>query len=241
MGSETVQTVKVVVAGDASGSKRAFTETEAAAGSAASKIKAHFSNVMGALSSNQALAPIMGTFSEFQGMFQGLSDKAGNLGEKFSKVGLGVAGVGGALTMLGDKGKVADQQLAQAFTNAGANVDDYGKQISATVDHMAKYGYTAEETKTSLQTLVQATKNPTLSLKDMAIAADLAAAKHESLSTATNQLAQIIAGKGTKTLQTLGITVSKTSVTVRDAHQGSARRRQGRRGGGLLEAGAAAA
>jgi phage-related protein len=212
----TVETVKVVVAGDATGGKKALSETEQAAGSAASKIKAHFSNIWSGLSENEALAPIMGTFNELGGLFSGLSEDAKGLGDKLSNIGMVAAGVGGALVVFGDKDKTAAQQLGQAFTDAGFNIANYKGQVDHTVSSMAKFGYTAPQVDGALQTLVQATRNPKTAFNDMGIAANLAAARHESLGQAATQVAQILAGKGTRTLAQYGITVTAQQKKTKD-------------------------
>lgn len=208
MADQQVKQVKVVVAGDASGAKAAFNETESASASVASKIKSHFAGVFSALSNNPALSGITGMFSELSGTFDGLSEKSENLSDKVTKVGLAAAGVGGALTMMSQGDQQASQQLAAAFQDAGYNIDDYKDKIDGTVKSMANFGYNSEEAQGALQTLVQATGNPTKALNDMGLAANLAAARHESLGTAATQVAEIMQGKGTRTFAEFGITIT---------------------------------
>lgn len=218
-GDTTVKNVKVVVAGDASGAQNALNETEATAGAVASKIKSHFAGVFSTLSNNPALSGFTSMFSELSSSFDGLNDKAETLSDRVSKVGLATAGVGGALTMMSQGDAQAESQLAQAFQNVGANLDDYKGKVDTTVGAMAKFGYTSEQTYGALQTLVQATGSPTKAFNDMGVAANLAAARHESLGAAATQVAQILAGKGTKALSDFGITVTKTKGSTTDYQQ----------------------
>jgi len=207
MSGSQSRNVQVNIVGDSSklqsATKKGADSTEAMA----SRIGGAMRTMAGTISSSfgGALEPVMSTVSGLGDALDTLREKGVTVGKVM--LGIGSAGVsaGVGLSMLGSKEQQANQQLSQAFTDAGQNLDDYKDRVDSTVGSMAKYGYTSDQVKDALAQLVTATKDPTKSLNLMQTAADLAATKHESLSTAVSQLTQIVAGKGTRTLQSLGI------------------------------------
>jgi hypothetical protein len=206
------RTVQVNIVGDSSKLSGAMKKAGDDTTSAASRISSAWRGVASSLSGafGGALDPVMSQLS-------GLSDSLDSLHEKGLSVGGAMVGIGAAglaagtgLQILGSKEQAASAQLSQAFDNVGASMSDYSDKIDGSVKSMAKFGYTGDQVKTSLAQLVTATKNPAQSLNLLQTAANLAALKHESLSTATEQLVKVVSGKGTKTLSDLGITMAKT-------------------------------
>lgn len=218
-GDTQVKNVKVVVAGEASGAKRAFAETEQGAGAAVSKIKAHFSSLFSSLNSSGVLGPFSDMVAQIGQTFDTLGGKAQSAGEKVARIGVAGAGIGGFLTLASQSDQQAARQLGQAFTDVGQNVEDYKGKIDAAHGSMAKFGYTAPQVDNALQQLVQATKDPTESLKLMGTAANLAAARHISLEAATQQLVQVIGGRGARVAAQLGLHFTKTANSAQQLTQ----------------------
>src|SRR5581483_9627746 len=186
MSGSQSRNVQVNIVGDSSklqsATKKGADSTEAMA----SRIGGAMRTMAGTISSSfgGALEPVMSTVSGLGDALDTLREKGVTVGKVM--LGIGSAGVsaGVGLSMLGSKEQQANQQLSQAFTDAGQNLDDYKDRVDSTVGSMAKYGYTSDQVKDALAQLVTATKDPTKSLNLMQTAADLAATKHESLSTA---------------------------------------------------------
>ncbi len=210
----TVKTVKVVVAGEVSGARNALDSLASKSQSVASQVQGHFRNLFGALNASGQLSGMLGQFSSVLSMLDQIDLKSKGIGNKLAGAGVGLAGAGGALILGAQKDVQAQAQLKQAFENTGNSFDDYKDKVEQADKSMAKYGYTADETDQGLRRLVTATRDPKEALKDLSIAANLAAEKHEDLGSAVNQMAMIIAGKGTKVLQQLGIQNTVVSVTA---------------------------
>jgi len=186
----------------ATGSEGASKRIAAAFGALASAAK----NVLGGE---------LGELAERAGSaLEGVAEHGKSMGAKLAATGVATAGIGAALVAMGDKGKAADQQLAQSFENSGHSIDDFGEEIEKNVKHLAKFGDSAPEVKTALMKINDATGDPKKSLDLLGEAADLAASKHESLTTAADQMAKIVAGKGTKILATYGITMDNAKAST---------------------------
>lgn len=199
----------------AKASKEAADKIATAQQEAAGRAKKAFSSTFSAIGNayGSAFGPIFDNLSLLGGAFDGAAEKGHRLSKMVTGIGVSAAGVGGALTVFGSADKQAFDQLSQAITNTGGDISTYKSQIDEAVKRQAKFGHTAGETYNALQTLTQASGSPTKALKMMGLAADLAAAKHESLTSASDQLAKILVGKGGKALSSFGITMSKTGST----------------------------
>ncbi len=197
----------VVLAGDARAATRAFKETGDSAEREAGRIGPAFRTAGSALSG--AMGPAAGealeTLEKFGPALDAIKEKGATAGQKLGGVGLGIAGLGGTLAMIGSGSKAADQQLEQALENSGHSLDEFSDRIDSTVGSMAKFGYEDDEVKGSLQTLTQATNDPKKALDLMSTAADLAASKHVSLQSASESLAKIMGGRGSRDLALYGI------------------------------------
>lgn len=197
----------VVLAGDARAATRAFKETGDSAERESGRIGPAFASAGTALST--ALGPGIGESLDSLGKFgpalDSIKDKSLGAGQKLAGVGVGVTGLGVALSTIGSGSKAADQQLEQAITNSGHTLDDFSGRIDKTVTSMAKFGYEDDEVKNSLQSLTEATGDPQKALDLMGTAADLAASKHISLHDASDKLAKLMNGKGTRELSGYGI------------------------------------
>ena len=101
-------------------------------------------------------------------------------------------------------------RLGVAFKNVGLNVKDYTKGIEEAEKAGRKLGFTDEETKTSLGSLITATGDYGKAVKDLAVAQDIARFKGVSLQDATKMLTMAMTGSQRAAKQ-LGITVPTVS------------------------------
>lgn len=142
--------------------------------------------------------------------FEGMGAKAQSGFGKISAASAGLAGVGIALQTFASGSQRAEGQLKASVEATGASFEDYGKQIDAASSKMARFGHDDVDTADALRILTQSTNDTGAALKDLQLVADLAAAKHESLSSAAQQVALIYAGN-TRLLKQYGITLHVTA------------------------------
>src|SRR6516165_10026896 len=178
---------------------------------AAGKMASAFKGVTGALGP-EILGPFSGAIDGISTALDKVSEHGKSIGPMMAGVGVGVAGVGAALSVMGSKDQASHQQLQAAIAATGKSYDDYGGQVDAAIKHQEKFGNTADETQDALRILTQATGDPATALKYLGEASDLAAAKHESLSTAAEQLGRTYNGSA-KLLKQFGVD-SVPSATV---------------------------
>ncbi len=139
--------------------------------------------------------------SKGQGFKQAMSD----LGGATLAVGaVGIAAVGVEAVKMADNFDVAQSQLQVAVKNSGESFKAMQPSIDATYGSMAKLGFNSTDVAGSLTALVTSTGNTKKAEGDLAIAADLARAKHISLSDATGILTKTLAGS-TRGLTALGL------------------------------------
>lgn len=149
---------------------------------------------------------------EFGELFSKLGDGIDHIAENGKKLGavLGVgggvaAGLGLALQHIGSADKQASGQLKASIEATGNAYSDYKDQIEEAIKSGEKYAHTAADTLQALQAITTATGDPAKAFRDLALAEDLAAAKHETLAQAAAQIALIYAGN-TRILKAYGIT-----------------------------------
>jgi hypothetical protein len=179
---------------DLTGLNKAAADTGTAAQTAAGKMASAFHGVIGSLNQTGILGPLTGAIDGIGAALDNLADKHKSIGAVVAGVGAGVLGAGAALTAMGSKDQAAHQQLQSAIEATGHSYDDYGGQIEKTISKQEKYGNTANETMNALQSLTQATGDPQKALDLLGTASDLAAAKHESLTSAAQQLGKTYDG-----------------------------------------------
>lgn len=205
MPGNLTKTVKVIVAGDSHTLQSALDKASSKSQSAASAIRGHFTTLFNSLNQSGQLSGLMGEFSGVMSALDGIELKGKSISAKLAGIGAGVAGAGAMLTM-GAQGDIqAHQQLAQAFTDTGHNLEDYKDKLEAAIKTGAKYGDNSKEVMRSLQDLVQASHDPEEAFKRMSLAENLAAAKHVDLATASEMVAKIMAGKGARALAEFGL------------------------------------
>lgn len=203
--------VQINVIGNASSGAKAIGDLGTKAQESSGRIRSAFGGVASSLSSigGTALAPITEAFEHLTRATDAWKEHGKTAGTVMLGIGAAATGTGAALMAAGSADKAAQQQLKQAIENTGGAWGDYKEDVEKTIKSQAKYGNTAVDTQNALATLTQATHDPKKALEMMGTAANLAAAKHEDLGTAVTQLGQIINGKGTKVLASLGISHAK--------------------------------
>lgn len=115
--------------------------------------------------------------------------------------------------------QVSERRLEAAFKASGLSAANYTKQIDALEFSGRKLGFTDEQTKDALGSLIVATHSMTLASKDLSVAQDVARFKHTDLTAATKMLTMAMAGSQRASKQ-LGIDVPKVT-TAQDALKNS--------------------
>jgi hypothetical protein len=205
----TSPSLMVRILGDAAALGSTFGAVAEKGKSAAAGIHSAFSGMLGTLNSTGVLGPFGAALQTADQSLQQMEGHAKSTSDKMIGLGGASAGVGLALSALGSKDQAAHQQLQASIAATGHSYDQFATKIDAAVGHQEKFGHTADETDNALQSLTQATHNPTEALKLLNTASDLAAAKHESLEAAATSLGKAYNGSG-RALKDFGITVSAT-------------------------------
>jgi hypothetical protein len=203
----------VRVLGDVTGLAKSFQAAGQKAAGAASSMRTAFSGVLSTLNSTGVLGP-------FGDALAGVDAALGNIAEHGKKIGPGLlaggaalAGIGAGLAVVGSKDQAAHAQLQAAVEATGKSYGDYSGRVDQAIKHQEKFGDTANQTQDALRVLTQATGDPTKALQFLSTATDLAAAKHEDLSTAATQLGKVYNGNG-KLLKEFGLTQVKASTAT---------------------------
>ena len=121
-----------------------------------------------------------------------------------------IAGVGAGLSAIGSKEQASHQQLQAAISATGHDYEEYGKKIEGAIKHQENFGNSANETQDALRILTSATNDPAKALQFWNTTADLAAAKHISLSDAATKVGKAYNGN-TRILKEFGIQVAKAA------------------------------
>jgi hypothetical protein len=143
---------------------------------------------------------------------EGLSqvgEKSGKLAAGLTVGGAAITGVGIALQALGSKDKQAQDQLEQAVRQTGKSIGDYKEGFEKAIKTQENFGHSAVDTQEALRKMTQATNDPKKALEQMGLVANLAAARHITLSDAADLVDKIMSGKGTRTLTEYGITMAR--------------------------------
>lgn len=181
---------------------------------AAKRASAAFGGVLSTLNSTGVLGPFGESLEKIEGMFDQVGEHGKALGKTLMGVGAAGVGVGGILTAAAGPDQAASQQLQQAIENVGGSFDDYKDRIEETVKQNEKFGTTANVTQDAIRILTQGTGDAGKALDLMGEASNLAAAKHEDLSAAANDLVKVYEGKGTKVLTQFGLATADTKTAT---------------------------
>jgi hypothetical protein len=196
--------VMVNILGDASRMAQSFEKIGSTAEGVASRAHGAFSGFLGVINKTGILGPFGEALNGIDEAIGKVIEHGGAIGTTMIGVGGALAGVGVSLTALGSKDKAAHQQLQAAVEATGKSYDDYADQVEGAIKKQEKYGHTADDTQDALRLLTQATGDPAKALNLIATASDLAASKHESLSSAAGQLGKAYNGS-TKILKEFGL------------------------------------
>jgi hypothetical protein len=200
----------VRVLGDITGLGKSFTDASNTGSAAASKLHGAFSSVLNTLNSTGVLGPFGSTLQTANSTLEQMSGHAKDVSTKMMGIGGAAIGLGTALAAMGSKDQAAHQQLAAAIQVTGHSYDEYATKIEGAIKSQAKFGNSSSETQDALRKLTTATGDPKKALDLLNTATNLAAARHEDLSTAATQLGKVYNGN-TKLLKEFGITVTTTT------------------------------
>lgn len=127
----------------------------------------------------------------------------------------GLVAVGAASVKLADDFETSHVRLTTALKNVGIEFNKVDPAIQATNDKMERLGFTNAQTEDAMSRAVVATRNVTTAQKEVAVAADLARARHMDLNSALQLV--IRAGGGTYTsLLRLGIVTKEQASSFKD-------------------------
>ncbi len=197
-------TVVVRFLGDLANLGKGIKDAGKVAESVGSKLHSAFSGVLGVLNKTGVLGPFGEALSTIDEGLDQMGKKAKDNGDKLIAIGGIMAGVGVGLAALGSHEKQSHDQLSAAIEATGKSYDDYSDQIEKAIKKNEKYGQSSAATQDALRALTQATGDPAKALQLLGTATDLAAAKHESLSSAATQLGRTYNG-ASKMLKEFGI------------------------------------
>lgn len=110
--------------------------------------------------------------------------------------------------------QVANRQLTQQLANNGKSFADYRDQINKTADRLSVLaGIEDDELKAGLTTILRTVPNVNRALSDLALATDLARARHISLAQASTIIAKTEAGN-TTLLRRQGFEIAKNATAT---------------------------
>jgi hypothetical protein len=204
--------VVVRVLGDLTGLSQSMDQKSEAV---SKTVRHNFGTMFSTLNTTGALAPFQDVFYAINNGLDQLEEHGHKVSSALLGAGVVAAGIGGLLTQLGSAEQASRQQLQAAIANTGHSWADYQAQVEAAVKAQARFGNNAVETEDALRHLTQATGDPTKALNLLGLAADLAASKHEDLSTASTQLARVLNGNS-RLLKEFGIIVPHVGNAVGD-------------------------
>lgn len=166
-------------------------------------------------STGTALGPVMELQQGFEGIGETIKQNGALSAQGFAAMGTGVAGAGLALMTLGSSEKQATAQLSAAITASGQDISDYKVQIDDAVKSDEKFGISAGNTERALQSLTTITGDAGQATDLIGLAANLAAARHISLSAAATQVGKAAEGN-TRLFKMYGITIGTNADGTKD-------------------------
>ena len=103
--------------------------------------------------------------------------------------------------------------MQAAIRTTGHSYEDFAGKIDTAVKHQEHFGNSSASTQDALRALTLATGSPTKALQLLSTASDLAAARHENLSSAASSLGKVYNGN-TRLLKQYGINVTNSKVAI---------------------------
>jgi hypothetical protein len=134
--------------------------------------------------SNQALGPLQEIADKFDIIERAGESATTKVGGRL--LGLGAAGLGAGsfLSTLASREVQGGQQLRAAIEQSGHDYEDFAENIEKVVKSGEHFGYQNATTLDALNRLTITTHNPAEALRDLAVAQDVATAKHVDLARA---------------------------------------------------------
>ena len=208
--------IVVRILGDLKGLGKSVDDFGSKAQSGAKTAHDAFSGFLGEINKTGVLGPFGLALDGVDQAIGAVVDHGKSVGPMMAGIGAGITGVGATLSAFGSKEQASHQQLSAAIEATGKSYDDYGQRIDATVKKQEAYGHTAGETEDALRLLTEATHDPAKALDLLGTASDVAAAKHENLSTAAGQMGKVYNGN-TRLLKEFGLTAGETAAKATKA------------------------
>ncbi len=140
------------------------------------------------------LIPVSGALDGVSSAMESARGSSSKVGPVLMGVGAAATGAGVMLAKMGDESKRATVQLRTAIENTGDSMDLYQDRIGRVSDRLIKLGFDDEATARSLASLTTATQDTGKALDLMGLAADIAAARHIDLESATDKLVKMQSG-----------------------------------------------
>jgi len=138
-------------------------------------------------------------------------------------IGMFATSIGAGLTKLGSDLQRAQSQLSAAASAAGISMQDLQSKTQGLDKKMENLAFTNAKTSDAERIFIEAGRPANEIMKDMAAAAELARAKHESLSTAATTLARVYAGYSRGVQEFLGkVTIGGVDAAKTQAEQAKA-------------------
>jgi len=207
--------VTVRILGDLKGLGQSLSDAGDKAVGVAGRGAAAFKSWLGGINATGALGPLGPMLDGIAGGLDNLTNKAKGVGPAMMGGGAALTGLGAGLSAFGSKQQAAQQQLDQAIQATGHTYDEYASHIDEAIKHGEKFGETADKTQDALRVLTQATHDPQKAMDMLSTAENVAAAKHEDLTTAATQVGKVYNGN-TKLLKEYGISIDKTTGLTKD-------------------------
>lgn len=208
--------IMVRILADLTGLSKATSSAGKTAEGAASRMHGAFSSVLGQLNATGVLGPFGEALDGVDQALDSIEKHGKDVGLAMIGVGGAIAGVGIGLQSLGSKDKAAHAQLQSAVEATGHDYEDYAEKVENAIKVQERFGTSAATTQDALRILTQAMGDPMKALDYLGTAADLAAAKNESLTVAATQLGQAYNGS-TKLLKQFGIEAAPKAATATKA------------------------
>lgn len=122
-------------------------------------------------------------------------DRMANAGRvAFAGIGVAAVGFGAVAVKTALEGQQAHAQLVQAVQNSGTAFSSVGGKVDEMSARFAKLGYENDAVEAALARLVQGTGNTKTAMDSMALAADIARARHMDLTEVAQGLGKILSG-----------------------------------------------
>jgi hypothetical protein len=147
--------------------------------------------------------------------FEQVGERGKGMAPKLMAGGSAIMGLGVAMQAMASSDVESMNQLDAAVEATGRGYDAFGDDVDKLIAKQVAFGHTDGEVTTALRVLTQAYGDPKKALDEMALATDLAAAKHISLEAAAAAVGKAHGGAG-KLFKEFGVVVAKNADGTKD-------------------------